>query len=224
MRVERLNRIAEIVGAKRYLEVGVFEGHTFRALDFDLMVGVDPSFAFDVTPFASTKRVFCHQTSDAFFETSDHAPFDLIYLDGLHTFQQTLRDFMWSMKFAHARTVWLLDDTVPNDPFSALPDQARCYRIRHSLGNPDWSWMGDVFKVGYFIRDFMPQFNLRTFEGHGQTVVWRGTQRAFTPTVGEVGRIAAMDYMDMIETYRDALCVSSDEEIYARLAADLGSR
>ena len=55
----------------------------------------------------------------------DERPFDLIFLDGLHTYSQTLRDFRASQALAHSRTVWLIDDTVPSDPIAADPDLQR---------------------------------------------------------------------------------------------------
>ena len=147
MRAERINTIARLCKAKRYLEIGVSEGATFFEVQIPQKVAVDPCFMFDVAAKTDRKTSFFQVPSDTFFRTTRPEPFDIIYLDGLHTYEQTLRDFMSSLACAHDRTIWILDDTVPNDNFSALPDQDRCYRLRRELGNGDWAWMGDVFKV-----------------------------------------------------------------------------
>jgi hypothetical protein len=130
MRSERLNHIARLSGAASYLEIGVFDGATFFEVDLKYKVAVDPNFLFDFASRENETTKFPQLTSDRFFENCAQGQFDLIYLDGLHTFDQTLRDFLNSLQFAHDKTIWLIDDTVPNDNFAALPDQERCYRLR----------------------------------------------------------------------------------------------
>ncbi|AWN41992.1 class I SAM-dependent methyltransferase [Methylobacterium durans] len=217
MHHERINSLARICGARRYLEVGVFRGETFFNVNVDFKVAVDPSFPFDASAHETDRTRFHEVGSDAFFRSAPYEPFDLIFLDGLHTFEQTLRDFLNSIAFAHDRTIWLFDDTVPNDNFSALPDQERCYRLRRSLGNGDGAWMGDVFKVVHFIRSMMKIYHFRTFGGHGQTVVWRDPRHydeRFGTPLAEIGR---MPYEDFIETYGAMMNLADDEQIYATI-------
>ena len=45
--VRRLNRLAEALSCRTYLEIGVFKGETFLAVDVASRVGVDPEFRFD---------------------------------------------------------------------------------------------------------------------------------------------------------------------------------
>ncbi|MER2264568.1 class I SAM-dependent methyltransferase [Methylobacterium oxalidis] len=217
MHHERINRLARICGARRYLEVGVFHGHTFFNVDVDFKVAVDPTFQFDPAAHQNDRTRFHPVGSDDFFRSARYEPFDLIYLDGLHTFEQTLRDFLNSLAFAHDRTIWLFDDTVPNDNFSALPDQERCYRLRRALGNGDWAWMGDVFKVVYFIRSMMKFYHFRTFGGHGQTVVWRDPKQYDEREATPLARIGEMPYEDFVETYVATMNFAEDEQIYATL-------
>ena len=49
---------------------------------------------------------------DAVSLFADHS-LDLVYLDGLHTFEQTYRDLCNTLMHAHPATVILVDDTVP---------------------------------------------------------------------------------------------------------------
>ncbi len=85
LRYEILNAIAERIGARRYLEIGVQDGIAFRAVDVPRKVGVDPD--------PRTPATF-HQTSDEFFRTlPDTDPgFDLVFVDGLHTAEQVRKD------------------------------------------------------------------------------------------------------------------------------------
>ena len=85
--------------------------------------GVDPNPLFDAVllPRGAT---FAVMTSDEFFRTiRPSRRFNVAFLDGLHTFEQTYRDMINT--FAHLTNgVILIDDTVPVDEYSAIPDQA----------------------------------------------------------------------------------------------------
>src|SRR5271163_201190 len=161
--VRRIRRIAEHVDARTYLEVGVAKGRTFNALTFDRKVAVDPRFRFDIADHRKAGVDFHELTSDRYFsEYGALQKFDIVFLDGLHTFQQTLRDFCNSLACAHARTVWLIDDVLPIDVFSAWPVQKEAYQFRKRAGGDSAAWHGDVFKVVFFIHDFFPMFRYVT--------------------------------------------------------------
>jgi hypothetical protein len=79
-RYDIINRIAERIGAKRYLEIGVSEGDTIRRIKVTERWGVDPS----PTPGAIRgSTVFVPTTSQEFLGT-EPAPFDLVFIDGDH--------------------------------------------------------------------------------------------------------------------------------------------
>jgi hypothetical protein len=215
MRSARINTISRLVSAKKYLEIGVFQGETFFDVDIDYKVAVDPQFQFDFKKKENAKTRFHQRTSDEFFRLAHSEPFDVIYLDGLHTFEQTLRDFLSSLSFSHDKTIWVIDDTTPNDNFAALPDQERCYRLRRLQNNGDWAWMGDVFKTVYFIKNVMKFYSFRTFTGHGQTVVWKDISRYGEGNSIPVGMIGAMTYEDFCETHQSMMNVAPDDKIYA---------
>src|SRR3990172_10171866 len=129
--VRRINRIAEFLSARSYLEIGISKGNTFHALDFPRKVAVDPAFRFATEDYRKPGVSFFEIPSDEYF--TRHAAgekFDIIFLDGLHVFQQTLRDFCNSLSCAHDKTVWLIDDVLPSDELSALPDERECLRRR----------------------------------------------------------------------------------------------
>jgi hypothetical protein len=204
---QRLLRIAQMIKAQRYLEIGVHTGKTFHALDFAQMDAVDPDFLFDPADHTRTGRRYFPVTSDAFFcNPPDAKPYDLIFLDGLHTFEQTFRDFCASQALAHAQTVWLIDDTVPNDIFSAIPDQQQALELRaaHGLTSPGWN--GDVFKTVFALHDFFPNFDYRTLIGGGrpQTMVIRRPRSGFAPRWNNLELISRAGYTDFIQN-RDVM-------------------
>jgi hypothetical protein len=187
-------------------------------------VAVDPNFLFDHEEKQSDRSVYLQVPSDAYFRDTPPEAFDVMYLDGLHTFEQTARDFLNSLRFAHDRTIWLIGDTVPNDVFSAIPDQQRCYELRRAVGGDNWAWMGDVFKVIHLIDSGMPFLHFRTFKGHGQTVVWKSrTARTIDAARVPMDRIGAMTYEDFIANLA-AMRIADDDEIFAALQNELASQ
>ena len=190
-----------------YLEIGVNSGDTFTNVTAARKVAVDPEFRFDVASYAASDpaSAFHAITSDAYFlEIGAHtAPFDVIYLDGLHTFEQTLRDLMNAFTLLNRGGAVLIDDVLPNSYDASLPDIDQVIALRglqHTLG-PVWphdgSWMGDVFKLVFFIETFLPMFSYATVaENHGQAVVWRQERPAIVPRT--MAQVARMDYRDTL--------------------------
>jgi hypothetical protein len=87
------------------------------------------------------------ETSDTFFSWNK-TRFDVIFLDGLHTFEQTWQDLKNAMKVCNPSGLIILDDTVPCDEFSGNPEALEAYRLRESAGFPNYgAWHGDVYKV-----------------------------------------------------------------------------
>lgn len=195
----RINTLATLVGARRYLEIGVDRGATFVDVKMAEKVGVDPCFRFDAQSHRASGVQLLEITSDQFFATHAAArkPFDLIFLDGLHTFEQTFRDFCASQACAHDQTVWLIDDVLPRDVYSSLrtPDDALHFR-RSLTGGDSLAWHGDVFKVVVAIHDFFPSFSYCTVVdgGNAQTVVFRAARRDFRPVLNSLETVSRLDY------------------------------
>jgi Glycosyltransferase 61 len=212
--VRRINQIARHVGARSYLEIGVFRGKTFNALDFERKVAVDPKFQFDVADYQREGVEFHHLHSDQYFIRHGLSQtFDIIFLDGLHTFQQTLRDFCNSLACAHDRTVWLIDDVLPVDVFSAWPNQTEAVAFRKRAGGDGWAWHGDVYKVVFAIHDYFPMYSYVTLGGRGnpQAIVWKAPRVDFTPIFDSMEAIERVSYFDLLKR-EEILKVRPDEE------------
>ncbi|HTT83085.1 MAG TPA: class I SAM-dependent methyltransferase [Rhizomicrobium sp.] len=197
----RINRLAAIVGARSYLEIGVRRGGTFFHVQIAEKVAVDPKFQFDVGQRPPNERFFAMTSDEWFQQHSAGTTFDIIFIDGLHTFDQTLRDFCNSLFVSHPRTLWLIDDTMPSDMYAAWPDQVQAARTRRvDLGNhPEWprsrAWQGDVFKVVFALHDFFPHISYRTLmSGKPQTLAWRQPRDRFEPVLNSMEAIARMSY------------------------------
>lgn len=208
----RINRLASLRDGLTYLEIGVKRGSTFFKVDMKSKTGVDPMFAFDISNYANKANIHLFQeTSDKFFaayhnlclcEYGKELKFDIIFIDGLHTFEQAMRDFINSLSCSTQKTIWIFDDTIPSDPWSAIPNQQRSYALRKLAGLKDSPWHGDVFKCVATIHDLMPTFSYATVvdSGNPQTVVWRTDQLAQRDSVfGGSAGIAALNYFSIMD-------------------------
>jgi hypothetical protein len=200
----RLLKIAAHIDARSYVEIGVAKGSTFNRVAFPRKVAVDPTFRFNVEEFQEDGVEFVQKTSDDFFLTRDPpATFDLVFLDGLHRFEQTFRDFCNSLSCAHSRTVWLIDDVWPVDVFSSLHDYADAVDFRRKAGVTAhaYGWHGDVYKVVLMIHDFFPSLSYVTIStgGNPQTIVWRSPRTSFTPVFQNAEAITRVGYFDLMK-------------------------
>lgn len=221
----RINKLAAALGAVRYVEIGVSKGITFHAIKIAQRTAVDPKFAFDTIDFQNADTQFFEVTSDQYFQhlASDVAP-DIYYLDGLHTFEQTLRDFNNSVVHSHSRTVWLIDDTRPIDVFSTLTDPKQTLLFRHETGNNGLAWHGDVFKLVCYIHDFMPTLNYQTLvgSGNGQTLVWRSNRYRRIPRFNNLEAISRLTYFDFRENRNMFNECNEDEAIKTCISEVMG--
>lgn len=222
--VRRIKAASAINDARHYLEVGVHDGRTFLHVDIECKDGVDPDFAMDVKRHASEKHRFFRQPSDRFWVSPHPRVYDVIFLDGLHTFEQTMRDLLCSMRFAHGRTIWLIDDTLPCDVFSAIPDKERSFYERGRMNLPGFPWHGDVYKVVFAMHDLIPVLKYATITGSGnpQTVAWYSARTAFRPNAANWEAISRMSYFD-IEPHLHLFNVMDEERAFSLVRSDLSA-
>jgi tetratricopeptide (TPR) repeat protein len=219
--VARLQRIGDLVEATRYLEIGVRDGARFNALQFPLCDGVDPDV--DVVAIMrpnQTVRLF-RTTSDAFWRGDEGGVYDLICLDGKRGFDAACRDFLASLRHAHARTAWLVTGTIPSDAIAALPDENRARAERERLGLPPGAWQGDVFRLVPFLARFMPYLDFGTITGFDEAHTlfwWDGAIPP--PQSGGLESIARFGYADIADALA-AFRPGSESDVLGRLAVSL---
>ena len=208
--------------APAYLEIGVDQGTTFHAVQAARKVGVDPRFAFDVDAARldalNGNCEYQQMTSDAYFvdvHQSDDL-FDVIFIDGLHTFDQTLKDLLNATACLRPGGVIVVDDVIPNTYAASLPDLDLSRRFWAATNNPDGSWMGDVYRLVFFVHHYMPYFRYATvIENHGQMILWRGLRQPSGPKLS-VEQISRLQFPDVV-LRREIF----DLRPFAEIAADI---
>lgn len=177
----RIVEALRAVGGSRYLEIGIQSGLTLESVRADVVVGVDPEHRVNLARLPSHVRI--HTVgSDEFFarSMSTDGPttdsFDVVFVDGLHTFEQSYRDVINAFSVLSGCGVVIVDDTVPTSRFAALPDRQTAKQLQRDQGFASLDWMGDVFRTVLAIRRFHPTIAVATVidEHHrGQTFMWR---------------------------------------------------
>lgn len=114
-----------------YLEIGCASNDLFDSIPVLNKVGVDPSTG-------GTIRM----TSDDFFkQNNDH--FDIIFIDGLHTYQQVRNDVINAIKFLNKGGWIALHDMLPRDW-----TEHHVPAVSPTVSNK-YPWTGDVWKVAF---------------------------------------------------------------------------
>ena len=204
-RSEVIQRLLDLYEAPAYLEIGVCEGATFHAVRAARRIAVDPNFQFDIQAAAANPAnadaAYHAITSDAWFAGPGRDErFDLIFLDGLHLFDQTLRDLLHSVQRLKPGGAIVIDDVLPSSYGASLRDLEESAKFRRMSPGPTEpkAWMGDVFKLVFWIRDYLLDWRYATVtDNHGQLVLWRAPRVAEVPPL-EIAAIAALEYKDVV--------------------------
>jgi CheY-like chemotaxis protein len=150
---EVLALVHEHLRPRSYVEIGVATGSSLvLCKGATIAVGIDPEPRLMGSPKAVTKII--PFTSDAYFEKRDLRSdmececVDFAFIDGLHVFEQTLRDFINVERFAGPRTVVAIHDVLPIDALTAERERKTSY------------WTGDIWRVPLCLRESRPELEI----------------------------------------------------------------
>ena len=201
----RINLLINMLNKEiKYLEVGVNQGQTFIAVNAENKWGVEPAPTFSLRNLPKGMRIF-KETSDSFFtKLSSNVLFDVVYLDGLHEWSQTYRDLINSLNATSQDSFIIIDDVIPTDNFSAIPNQIKALRSRWASGLTGWNWHGDVYKILFALDEFHPELKTMTicdFEGNSQLIVWKKdkSQRTFNLKKEAAIKLSSLTYEDLFD-------------------------
>jgi hypothetical protein len=113
---------------KSYLEIGCDKNQIWNNIKVDTMFGVDPARGGNM-----------RMTSDEFFKLKkNRTMFDVIFVDGLHEYQQVTRDVENSLYRLNDGGIIIIHDMLPRTEEMADPNVI-C----------KGSWLGDVYKLAF---------------------------------------------------------------------------
>ena len=196
--------VIDKIKAKTYLEIGVEKGINFFTVRAPFKVAVDPHFRFGRRHKLKNIRGwfsnhYFEKTSDRFFE--DDAPhvlgerkIDVAFVDGLHTYAQSLEDFNNCLKYLSPDGIIMLHDCNPLTREAAVPVNSPAEMYAMFPNRSSNVWNGDVWKTILHLRT-SNAFQVFVLDcDHGIGVVRRAPQA--TPFVFSIDRIPDLDYND----------------------------
>ena len=174
-RVDILNALIVKHGYRRYLEIGVQFGECYNAIKVDHKVGVDPDPA-----CAKFPGVFVG-ISDNFFERVNYTDgcskewthFDLVFIDGMHVYEQVLRDINNSLLHLSPNGTVVVHDMNPPD--------IDCADSNCNIGKSG-GWCGDGWRAWLALRMSRPDLDMYTVDcDWGVGVIRLGVQQLYKP-------------------------------------------
>lgn len=138
-RYDLINYLINKFAFKSYLEIGIQNRSTFDSVKLKKKVGVEPNSE----PFDRVLKM----TSDQFFETNLDS-FDLIFVDGDHSFEQSYRDIQNALKIVNKGGFIVCHDVLPLNEDCTNPYQnGEVYKAAGKLRQLTtcmlWTWEHD---------------------------------------------------------------------------------
>ncbi len=198
-----------MLGQGNYLEIGVSYGESFMPVRARRKWGVDPvclvsrrrrvKLWLRVLAWGSWFRLF-RMTSDDFFARHKglllHCGVDVVLLDGLHTYAQTLRDALNALEHLKPDGVVVIHDCNPTNTLAATPMESYAAMREQHLQGRDGNWNGDVWKVVAYLRSLRPDLETVVLDcDHGVGVVRR--KPGGNPLRLSAEQIGKMTYADL---------------------------
>ena len=132
-RDELINYLIKKIDAQSYLEIGICDGSNHKKIQCKNKIGVDPN--------SGSSEVTYQITSDTFFY-HNKGMFDVIFVDGLHVYEQVYKDIINSLKFLNKNGYVICHDmNPPTEQHQAVP---------RPIGQRQWN--GDCWKAWARIR------------------------------------------------------------------------
>ena len=220
-RIDVIREALEVLSGRRYLEIGVREGVSFDSVAAETKVAVDPEFGFR-PPFRSRVRklfrarsgaFYYRMTSDRFFAVAARrfAPFDVVFVDGLHTYEQSYTDVLNALAVLATPGVVLVHDCNPASEAAAAPT------LEEASRTPGWvgEWNGEVFKTIVRLRTHTDLRVCVIDCDHGVGVVAEGAPE--TPLRLSPDEIERLEYRDLASRRASLLDLRPESAIGAVL-------
>ncbi len=158
MRSEIINTLIKKNHYSSYLEIGVNTpaqpGYNWDNIQIEVKHGVDPNV--DTT---------FRMTSDEFFEKYIKLKYDIIFVDGLHIFEQTFKDIINSLQWLNNGGSIVVHDCNPIQEITQRRERASDV------------WHGDVWKAILKLRIENPNIEIQTVDtDEGCAIIQKGRQ------------------------------------------------
>lgn len=148
---EFLRHLHAILKPQVYLEVGVQYGTSLALAEKSYVAyGVDPNpLIWGGNNHRDNQEIYAMDSDEFFAQMSKHiSRVDLGFIDGLHLYEQALRDFINMEQRMTENGIIVFDDVLPYNQAIAEREQ------------PPGDWTGDVWKVYPILKHYRPDLQL----------------------------------------------------------------
>ena len=191
--IHRHSIIQKIINTKNfqsYLEIGCDQNELFSKVNIKKKLGIDPNSG-------GTHKM----TSDIFFKNNSDK-FDLIFIDGLHIYDQVKRDILNSVNCLKENGIILVHDCMPD----SLGKQA--------IPRYKMQWNGDVWKAIVDLRQ-KDNLNIYTCEmDQGIGVITNKINSSILKLDKPINKLKFKDYFNNYKEYMRVISLNEFKEIF----------
>jgi len=213
-RIDLINEIILRTGKTTYLEIGVARGTTFFQINCKKKIAIDPKFMFNglkkliwnyKNPTNKNNQYFSI-TSDEFFDKQEDfinrlKGIDVIFVDGLHTFENSLQDVLNCLKHIKEDGYIIMHDCFPPYEAAALPTKTYPTVEERKVEGWTGAWCGDVWKsIVYLRKHYESDLNisvLNTDFGLGIITIKKSVPKKLSIDKDSFNTIDCMTYKEM---------------------------
>ncbi len=210
---------------RTYLEIGVKKGKLFLRVRARKKLAVDPVLKISLKRRAGAWlrdpynlfNEYYEMTSDEFFERRrqrlERLPgLDVVFVDGLHTHEQSWKDVANSLRHLSPKGVILMHDCSPASAAQATPAGSRQEAAERREVPRAGCWSGDVWKTIVRLRIERDDLRIGVLDcDHGIGVIVRGEPgRRLRLSPSELER---MGYEDLAANRRELLNLMAPERL-----------
>ena len=173
-----------------YLEIGCDQNQLFSRVLIENKIGIDPVSGGNI-----------RKTSDDFFKENVNK-FDIVFIDGLHTYEQVKKDILNSVNFLNKNGIILVHDCMPD----SLGKQA--------VPRYKMQWNGDVWKA---IVDLRQKENLDIYTcemDQGIGIISNRKNSSVLKLNKPIDKIKFKDYFDNYKEYMRVISLTEFKKIF----------
>lgn len=209
-----------------YLEIGVASGGSFWAVKAKHKIGIDPGLRIKFNKRVRKKiaEIFNFRyerlyrwTSDEYFANNSAISFlskhkiDVAFIDGLHTYEQSLKDVLNCLNYLHPSGVIILHDCNPESKSSGffIPPK----NVKGETDELHSNWSGEVWKTIVDLRSCRKDLNIFVLDcDHGVGVITFGKPENRLAYSQE--KIAKMTYEEFFKSRNELLNLKNPDFLY----------
>lgn len=203
-RITILQEIIESINVKCYLEIGVKKGKCFLQIKAPIKIAIDPKMLISKKKkfFSLVKEKYYVISSDEFFRMepkilTKHG-LDIVFIDGLHTYQQSLKDVLNALKYLNVNGVIVMHDCNPESEAMAYPGNS--FEDIKDLNLPGYEglWCGAVWKTIVHLSSIRNDLNIFVLDcDYGVGIITKAKGKQKDPLKFSPEQIKKLSYKDL---------------------------